>query len=91
MDDYCYLRTVHDKVAADKTANEKRCGVKFDGLLIPCGANVSYKPISSKDEARLHQCGKPMLPRIFVGVRGTCGGGESGDLLIAADGRVETV
>ena len=38
-----------------KIAYETRHGVKFDAPLIPFGAKVSFKPISSKDEARLHQ------------------------------------
>ena len=57
----------------------RKIGVQFDGLLIPFGGNVSYKPISSKDAARLHQFGKQMPPEIFVryvlrGVRGWLGG-----------------
>ena len=46
---YCYMRNVYDKVAAVKTACENRGGEQCDGHLIPLGANVSYKPISSKD------------------------------------------
>ena len=39
----------------------------FDGPLNPFEAKVTYKPISSNDEARLHQFGKKMLPGIFMG------------------------
>ena len=67
MECYCYLRNVHDKMADGKTANEKRSGVNVDGPLIPFGAKLSYKPLSSKDEATLHQFVKKMLPRIFMG------------------------
>ena len=56
-----YFRNVHDNMADGKTAYDKRLCVKFDGPLISFGATVSYKPISSKDEARLHQFGKKML------------------------------
>ena len=28
---------------------------------------LEYHPISAKDQARLHQCGKQVLPGIFVG------------------------
>ena len=63
----CLLRNVHEKMADGKTAYEKRCGVKFDGPLIPFGAQISYKPTSSKDEAKLHPFGKRMHPGIFTG------------------------
>ena len=66
MECYCLLRNVHDKMADGKTAFEKTCGVNFDGPLIPFGAKVSYMPISSEDEARLHQFGEKMLPGIFM-------------------------
>ena len=59
----CAVCTTND----GKTAYEKRCGVKFDGLLMPYGAKTSYKPISSKDEARLHQLGNNMFLGIFTG------------------------
>ena len=45
------------KMADGKTASQKLLFVTFDELLTPFGANVSYKPVSSKDEARLHQFG----------------------------------
>ena len=32
-------------------------GVNFDVLWTPFGGNVSYRPISSNDESRLHQIG----------------------------------
>ena len=54
----CNLRNVHDKMADGKTTDQKSMCVQCDGPLIPFAAKVSYKPISSKDEARLHQFGK---------------------------------
>ena len=54
MECSCNLRNEHDKMADGKTADGKTSGVKLDGLLIPFGAKVSDKPISSNDEARLH-------------------------------------
>ena len=47
-----YLEHVHDKIADGKTAYEKNMECS-DGHFIPFGANVSYKPISSKDESLL--------------------------------------
>ena len=42
---------------------------QFDGLLIPFGAKVSYKPISSKDDAKPHQFGNNMLPIVLRDMR----------------------
>ena len=58
-------------------------GEQIDGLLTPLGSKVRYQPISSKDEARLHNFGKKVLPRILMGYALRAGGGRSGDLLIA--------
>ena len=57
----------HHKLADGKTAYEQTRGEKFDGLMIPCGAEVCYKPISSKDESRVHQFVKNVLAGKFVG------------------------
>ena len=55
-----------DKLADGKTAYENIFDATFDRLLIPFGANVGYKPISSRDESGLHQFGNQMLPGIFM-------------------------
>ena len=83
MDSFGSLRNVHDKMADGKTACGKTCCVKFDGFLIPFGVNVSCKPISERDEARLHQIGKKMLLGFFMGHVSRAERGWSGDLLIA--------
>ena len=64
---YCYLRSVHDLVAERKTPCERRFGEPFEGLVLPFGAMVEYRPISAKDQSRLHQFGKKVLPGIFLG------------------------
>ena len=46
---------------------EKRFGLKIDGPSLPFGANASYKLMSSKDESRLHQFCKKMIPGICTG------------------------
>ena len=66
MECSCHLRNVHDKMTDGKTAHKEIFDVKFDGPLIPFGATVSPEPISAKDEARLHQLGKTVLPGNFV-------------------------
>ena len=39
----------------------------FKGPVIPFGAMVEYQAISAKDQSRLHQFGKTVLPEIFLG------------------------
>ena len=58
-------------------------GVTCERLLFPFGANVSYKPISSKNESRLHQVGKQVLTGICIGYVFLAGGGWSCNVLIA--------
>ena len=33
----------------------KRFGAKFDGPVIPFGGKVSYKPITGKEDGKIHQ------------------------------------
>ena len=54
----CYLRNVEDLLADGKTPCERRFGEPFDGPVIPFGAMVEYRPISSRDQPRLHQIGE---------------------------------
>ena len=62
----CYMRNVHDKMADDKTAFEKRYGQKFDGP-IPFGSLVECIPMTAKDKERAHQLGKATLNGLFLG------------------------
>ena len=43
------------KVAISINDGKIFLGVKYDSPLIPFGANVNYKPATTKHEARLHQ------------------------------------
>ena len=45
----------------------RRFGEPFKGLIILFGAVVEYHPISQRDLSRIHQLGKKVLPRIFLG------------------------
>ena len=68
MECYCYLRNVQDLLGDGKTPYERRFGEPFKGPVIPFGAiAVEYFPISSRDQLRLHQFGKKVLPGIFLG------------------------
>ena len=64
---YCHLRNIQDLLADGKTPYERRFGEPFKGPIIPCGAVVEYHPTSPKDQKRIHQFGKNVLPGIFLG------------------------
>ena len=66
MECYCYLRNVQDLLADGKTPHEWRFGEPLKGPIIPFGAMVEYHPSSPKDQSRIHQFGKKVLPRIFL-------------------------
>ena len=64
---YCYLRNVQDLLADGKTPYERRFGEPVKWPIIPSGAMVEYHPFSPKDQTRIHQFGKKILPGIFLG------------------------
>ena len=67
MEFYTYLRNVQDLVSDGKTPYERRFGQPFKGPIIPFGSLVEDYPISSKDQSRIHQFGKKVLPGLFLG------------------------
>ena len=77
MECYCYLRSVQDLLAEGKTPFERRFGEPFNGAM------VEYHPISTRDQSRLHQSGKKVLPGIFVGCELIVVRIWKGDILIA--------
>ena len=79
----CSLRNVQDLVKDGKTPYERRCGETFKGPIIPFGAMVEYHPSSSKDQSIIHQFGKKVLPKIFVGCELIVGGIWKGYFWIA--------
>ena len=42
-------------------------GNLFKGPIISFGSLVEYYPISAKDQSRIHQFGKKVLPGLFLG------------------------
>ena len=64
---YTYLRNVTDLLSDGKTSYDRRFGQPFKGPIIPFGSLVEYYPISSKDQSRILQFGKKVLPRLFLG------------------------
>ena len=83
MECYGYLRCVQDPMEEEKTPYERRFGEPFKGPIIPSGAMVEYHPISARDQPRLHQLGKKVLPGIFLGYELIAGKIWKGDTLIA--------
>ena len=67
MECYTYLRNVTDLLSDGKTPYERRFGQPFKGPIVPFGALFEYYPISTKDQSRIHQFGKKVLPGIFLG------------------------
>ena len=49
-----------------KTPYARRFGQPFKGPIIPFGSLVEYHPISAKDQSRIHQFGKKVLPGLFL-------------------------
>ena len=67
MECYTYLRNVTDLLSDGKTPYERRFGQPFKGPIIPFGSLVEYHPISAKDQSRIHQFEKKVLPGLFLG------------------------
>ena len=66
-------------------------GKPFQGPIIPFGSLVEYDPISAKDQSRIHQFGKKVLPRLFLGYALYAGGIWKGDVLVADLEELETM
>ena len=78
-------------VSDGKTPCERRFGQPFKGPIIPFGSLVEYYPITAKDQSRIHQFGKKVLPGLFLGYALYAGGIWKGDVLIADLEELETM
>ena len=58
-------------------------GNHLEDLFIPFGSLVEYHPLTAKDQSRIHQFGKKVLPGLFLGYALYAGGIWKGDVLIA--------
>ena len=65
MECYTCLRNVTDLLSDGTTPYERRFGQPFKGLIIPFGSLVEYYPFTAKDQSRIHQFGKKVLPGLF--------------------------
>ena len=91
MECYTYLRNVTDLLSDGKTPYERRFGQPFKGPIIPFGSLVEYHPITAKDQSRIHQFGKKVLPGLFLGYALYAGRIWKGDVLIADLEELETM
>ena len=66
MECCCFLRNVQDLQADGKTPYERRFGESFELSILPFGALVQYRQISTRDQMRIHRFGKKVLPGIFL-------------------------
>ena len=86
-----YLRNVTDLLSDGKTPYERRFGQPLKGQIIRFGSLVEYYPISAKDQSRIHQFGKKVLPGLFLGYALYAGGIWKSDVLVADLEELETM
>ena len=79
MESFSYLRNFQDLLSDGKTPHERRFEQPFEGPIIPFGSLVEYHPISAKDQSRIYQFGKKVLPGLFLGYALYAGGIWKGD------------
>ena len=61
-----FLRNIQDLLSDGKTPSKRRFGEPFKGPIIPFGSLVEYYPVSAKDQSRIHQFGKKVLPVLIL-------------------------
>ena len=91
MECYFYLPHVTDLFVDGKTPYERRSWQPFNGPIIPFGSWDEYHPITAKDQSRIHQFGKKVLPGLFLGYALYAVGIWKGDVLIADHEELETM
>ena len=91
MECYTYLRNVTDLLSDGKTPCERRFGQPFKGPIIPFGSLFEYHPITAKEQSRIHQFGKKVLPGLFLAYALYAGRIWKGDVLVADLEELETM
>ena len=91
MECHTYLRNIQDLSSDGKTPYERRFGQPYEGPIIPFGSLVEYYPISAKDQSRIHQFGKKVLPGLFLGYALYAGRLGKGDIMVADIEELETM
>ena len=91
MECYTYLRNIQDLLSDGKTPWEGRFGQPFKGPIVPFGSLVEYYPFTAKDQSRIHQFGKEVLPGLFLGCALYAGRIWKGDIIVADIEELETM
>ena len=91
MERFSYLRNIQDLFSDGKTPYERRFGEPFNGPIISFGSLVEYHPTTAKDQSRIHQFGKKVLPGLFLGYALYAGRIWKGDVLVADLEELETM
>ena len=91
MERCSYLRNVTESFSDGKTPYEKRFGQPFKGPIVPFGSLVECHPITSKDQSRIYQFGKKVLPGLFLGYALYAGRIWKGDVLVSNLEELETM
>ena len=91
MECYTYLRNVTDQFSDEKTSYETRFGQPCKKPIIPFDSLVQYHPITAKDQSRIHQFGKKVLPGLFLGYALYAERIWKGDVLVADLEELETM
>ena len=86
-----YLRNLQDLLSDGKTPYARRFGKSLKGPMIPFGSLVEYYPSSAKDQSRIHQFGKKVLPGLFLGYALYAVEIWKGDMLVADIKELETM
>ena len=82
---------IQDLLSDGKTPYARRFGEPSRGPIIPFGSKVEYYPISARDQSRIHQFGKKVLPGLFLGYALYSGGTWKGDIMVADLEELETM
>ena len=84
------LSAKHSRFLSDvKTPYERRVGETFKRI-IPFGSWLSI-PFPAKDQSRIHQFGKKVLPGLFLRYALCAGGLWKGDIMVADIEELETM
>ena len=91
MECYTNLRNVQDLLFDGKFHMRDVMGNHLKGPIIPFGSLVEYHPKTAKDQSRIHQFGKKVLPGLFLGYALYAGGIWKGNRLVADIEELETM
>ena len=67
MECYAYLRNIRDLLSDGKNSIRKPFWQTIQKTNHCVGSLVEYHPITAKDQSRIHQFGKKVLPGLFLG------------------------